>query len=212
MIYYFSGCGNSQWIATEMAAATGDKLLFIPDVQEREFNVDGESLGFVFPIYSWAHPKLVEDFILNAKWTGVPAYVWFACTCGDNMGKTYELFRKTLSKVGLTMDSGFCFQMPETYLCMQGFHLDSEEGARKKIGAARNKLPSVIAEVKARKKGIKDVLQGSFPCTKTYLIRPGFVQNVSDKKYHINKDCTGCGLCAEVCPLHNIALEGGKPR
>ncbi|MDD2594753.1 MAG: EFR1 family ferrodoxin [Bacteroidales bacterium] len=212
MIFYFSGCGNSRWIAEELAVATGDKPIFIPDVKDNGFNVEGETLGFVFPIYSWAAPQLVEDFVLKMTWTGTPEYVWFACTCGDNMGRAFERFQKTLSKVGLILDSGFYFQMPETYLCMAGFRLDSEEGARKKIEAARAKLPVVIAAVRARKKGVKDVIAGLFPFTKTYLIRPGFVKNVSDKKYHSTKECTGCGLCARVCPLHNIEMVDGKPQ
>lgn len=27
----------------------------------------------------------------------------------------------------------------------------------------------------------------------------------------INEDCTGCGMCAEICPMKNIIMEKGKP-
>ena len=57
MIYYFSGCGNSRFIAESIAQALNEPLVFIPEA-EREGNLtlqlaQGERLGFVFPIYSW---------------------------------------------------------------------------------------------------------------------------------------------------------------
>lgn len=36
---------------------------------------------------------------------------------------------------------------------------------------------------------------------------PGFPRRIGPS-YH---SCVGCGLCERVCPLGNIALEGGKP-
>ena len=27
----------------------------------------------------------------------------------------------------------------------------------------------------------------------------------------INEDCTGCGMCAEICPMKNIIMEKGNP-
>lgn len=210
MIYYYSGCGNSRWIANEIAQSTQDKLLFIPEISETEQSIEGQSIGFVFPIYSWAAPQVVEDFILKTQWSGTPKYVWFACTCGDEMGKTFDTFTKTLKKVGLTLNAGFCFQMPETYLCFPGFHLDSKENEQAKIDAARTKLPSVIENIKAYRQ-IRDEIVGSFPRFKSFVIRPGFIKNVTDKKYHTTDACTGCGLCATKCPFHNIEIKNGKP-
>lgn len=210
MIFYFSGCGNSRFVAKELSEALGEELVFIPDAQRegmKEYKVaDGESVGFVFPIYSWASPKLVDDFVESVKWIGKPKYVWFACTCGDEMGKARQLFMKTLQKVGLVLNACYCFQMPETYLDFPGFHLDTDEGAKKKIDAAREKLPAVIAQIKEQKT-VWDEIVGPLPITKSYLIRPGFVKFVSDSKYHCNDDCISCGKCVEVCPLKNISLE-----
>ncbi|MCF0177612.1 MAG: 4Fe-4S ferredoxin, partial [Bacteroidales bacterium] len=184
MIFYYSGCGNSRWVAKEIAAATSDQLLFIPEVTQREFNIEEKSVGFVFPIYSWAAPLLVEQFILSCKWHGTPQYVWFACTCGDNIGYAYEKFSKTLKKAGLMLDSGFTIQMPNTYLLMKGFHLDSPELTDQKLQAAKAKLPSLISDIKSHKKGVKDVIKGRYAFTKTYIIRPGFVKNATDKKFY----------------------------
>ena len=218
MIFYYSGCGNSRWIADELAKGLEDKLEFIPDLLRKmdseaglTLNVDGDSLGFVFPIYAWAAPKLVEEFVLKVSWKGVPSQVWFACTCGDEMGLTLKTFRQTLAKAGLRLDSCYCFQMPETYLCFPGFHLDTEEGAQRKITAAKEKLPKVIESIRNAER-VEDTIVGSMPRLKSGLIRDAFNLFVSDKGYRVLESCTGCGVCAKHCPLHNIRMVDGRPR
>lgn len=214
MIFYFSGCGNSRFVAEQIAQGVEDKLSFIPDLQREgvtEYAIaEGESIGFVFPIYSWAAPQLVEDFVLQTRWTGRAVYVWFACTCGDEMGKTRKTFGETLAKAGLTLNASFCFQMPETYLCFPGFKLDTKEKEQAKIAAAKAKLPGVIDAIRERQPACDEIV-GLFPRLKSYGIRPGFVQNVSDKKYHTTEACNGCGKCAKVCPLHNIEMADKHP-
>ena len=71
MIFYFSGCGNSRFVAETIAAGLNDTLIFIPEAaREGRYEYDlaeGESLGFVFPIYAWGPVKLVLDFIEKLK-------------------------------------------------------------------------------------------------------------------------------------------------
>ncbi len=227
MIYYYSGCGNSRWLANELAAGLGEELFFIPDLlrsmgmlpggegrktsDPMEIDVDARPLGFVFPIYAWAAPVLVEDFVSAVRWKGTPSYVWFACTCGDEMGMTRVTFAKILKKSGLILDAAYCFQMPETYLCMPGFHLDSEDGARAKIEAAKAKLPRILENIRAHGK-VDELIVGSLPRLKSYLIRPAFVKNASDRQYRVLDACTGCGKCVRVCPLRNVKLVDGRPQ
>jgi len=215
MIFYFSGCGNSRFVAEEIASGLGEKLSFIPELQQTGVTsysiAQGESIGFVFPIYSWAAPKLVEDFVLQTHWIGEASYVWFACTCGDEMGMTRKTFANTLRQKELHLDASFCFVMPETYLCFPGFHLDTKENGQSKIANARAKLPQVIETIRTKQPSDEQCI-GSFPRFKSYCIRPGFVKNMSDKKYHTTDACNGCGICAKVCPLRNIEMADKHPQ
>ncbi|MGN0634034.1 MAG: EFR1 family ferrodoxin [Oscillospiraceae bacterium] len=34
---------------------------------------------------------------------------------------------------------------------------------------------------------------------------------ISAKKFYVSDKCSGCGKCAERCPLNNIKTAGGKP-
>ncbi len=67
-------------------------------------------------------------------------YIYFACTCGDNCGLTEKVFRKAVEAKGWNLSACFSVQMPETYIGMAGFKLDSEKNAQLKIDRADDLL------------------------------------------------------------------------
>ena len=74
MIFYFSGTGNSKWIANQLSKEQKEDLVFIPDALRSgvlEFCLkEEETIGFVFPIYSWAPPEIVLNFIQKLSLKG----------------------------------------------------------------------------------------------------------------------------------------------
>ena len=214
MIFYFSGCGNSKHVAETIAAGLNDKLVFIPEAAREgryEYELaEGERLGFVFPIYAWGPPKLVMDFVgkLSIKvgpstlrlasgtaGSGTLPYTYFACTCGDECGLAEDIFRKALEQKGWNLNACFSVQMPETYIGMPGFKLDTDENAQRKIAAADKLMNDCILRLQNR------------------LINPGFSKMATnDKKYRVTEACIHCGKCVEACPLKNVTLEDGLPK
>ena len=79
MIFYFSGCGNSRHVAETLAVGLNDTLIFIPEAAREgryEYELaENESLGFVFPVYSWAPPKLVLDFVEKMNMRDLTAFI-----------------------------------------------------------------------------------------------------------------------------------------
>lgn len=215
MIFYYSGCGNSKFIATSIAEALDDKLVFIPEAQRNnqyEYNLsEGEMLGFVYPIYSWRPPHLVEEFVGKLIVNGKPSYVWTAVTCGDNVGETEKIFRKELSDRGLELNAICCFKMPNTYVNMMGMTVDREEVANGKIEKAKEKLPKVIEMIKS-KTVFSDMIKGAFPRFKSNVIGSGFYKWASDEPFFSTDACISCGMCTLVCPMQNITLEEGRPK
>ena len=223
MIFYFSGCGNSRHVAETLAAGLNDTLIFIPEAAREgryEYTLaEGESLGFVFPIYAWAPPKLVLGFVqkLNIKvgpstGSGTLPYTYFACTCGDNCGLTEKVFRKVLEEKGWHLSACFSVQMPETYIGMPGFKLDTPENAKLKIDRADNLLIRNIPRL-INKESFSEMVVGGLAWLKTYLVNPGFNRSATDdSKYLSTEVCIHCGKCVEACPLKNITLEEGRPK
>lgn len=209
MILYFSACGNSEYVASQLASLLGDTLEKInpadpePSVTLRP----DEPLGIVCPVYAWAVPRLVSDYILRLSVTDA-SFIYLACTCGDNVGRTPERFAKTLRRKGCHLDAAFSFIMPETYINLPGFHLDSPEGEQRKIDAVRERLPLVAEKIKQREK-VFDVVRGKMPRFNTYVTNPLFYGLlITDRKFRVTDACVSCGVCEMVCPLHNITLSG----
>jgi len=224
MIFYFSGCGNSRFVAETIAAGLNDTSIFIPEAAREgryEYTLaEGERLGFVFPIYSWAPPKLVLDFVEKMT-VKVPEpvegptskpYLYFACTCGDNCGHTEKVFRKAVEEKGWSLSACFSVQMPETYIGMKGFNLDSEENVKRKYADAKAMLTRNIPRL-LNKESFSEIVIGGAAWLKTYLVNPGFNRSATDdSKYRSTEVCIHCGKCVEVCPLKNITMEDGRPK
>ena len=215
MIFYFSGCGNSRFVAESIAKELNERLVFIPEAErEQQFDyvlAEGERVGFVFPIYSWRPPALVSAFVRKLHFDRHPDYVWMAVTCGSNGGHADRVFRQQLEEIGLPLHADFCFVMPNVYVNMAGMTIDKPARAQRKIARSKAHLPAVVQHIRDRE-AAAEMRRGVFPGFKTNVIGKGFGKWVSDEPFFATDACVSCGKCVSVCPLQNITLEEGRPK
>lgn len=210
MIFYFSGTGNTRWVATEIAKAIGEELLFIPDLlRENRFEFtlkEGERLGFCFPTHGWQPPRIVREFIRQLLLDRQPDYCWALTTCGDNMGEAMTILNKELAKVGLKAETLFSVIMPESYVCLPFMKTDPEDKEHWKIENAERQLYHIISILKDCKRGIEELEKGATPRLYSYVIGGYFNKRmITDKKFTVDADvCIRCGKCLKVCPVDNI--------
>ena len=208
MIFYFSGTGNTRFVAEQIAAGIGEKLVFIPDaIRENRFEFEiapDESIGFCFPTHGWQVPRIVREFIRKLRING--GYCWAVTTCGDNMGETVTILNKELAAIGLKTSATFSVIMPESYVCLPFMYTDTPEKEREKIAAAKQQLPHIIKCIRERRKGVEELEKGGTPRLYSYVIGAYFnARMVNDKKFTVDADvCIKCGKCAKVCPVDNI--------
>ena len=218
MICYFSGTGNSLWVAKTVSAHfADDRLVDMADAvvsgNSLTFNLsEGERLGFVFPVHSWGIPWIVRQFI--EKMT-IENYrnnlIYCILTCGDDSGLTNRMLQKLFRRKGWLCRHIYSVQMPNTYVVFPGFDADPIELEQKKKANAVPTLERIMAAIVADAP-IDCYLQKGQQFLKSRIIYPLFCRlKMSSKPFHTTDSCTACGLCAKVCPTHNIRLENGRP-
>ncbi len=207
MIYYFSGTGNSRWVAEELARRTNDEARSISaltqDGPTAVYAAGDSRIGIVFPVYAWGAPKIVERFCRSIT-VEQGAYAFAVCTCGDEAGRAMRRLKKRFP-----WQSAWSLAMPNNYIV--GFDVDSLESVRRKIKDAREKLPQIADAILAGAAGY-DVCEGPAAWLKTALLCPMFNAAMRrTKPFFATDDCNSCGLCVHICPTQAIQLEEGKP-
>ena len=213
MIFYFSGTGNSYWAAKEIADIQQERLYAIADEMGKRDNSflykleKGERIGFVFPIYAWAPPKMVLDFVEKLSFTGYDQNYTFAlCTCGAEAGNGMDIFRKALRKKKLSLDSAFSLQMPDN--CVVLFDVDSPSEEKEKLEHSQRQILTINKIIAGRIKGEYHVKKGSMKGLKSGLIAPLFqTMFIRPEKFFATDRCIGCGLCETVCPSKIIKVD-----
>jgi ferredoxin len=211
MIFYFSGTGNSLHAAKVVCEAQGERLVSLAEELARPGNTfeyslaEGELLGFVYPIYAWAPPRIVLDFVKRMRVRGGAGYVFAISTCGSEEGDSTRLLKKALARAGLGLDSAFSVQMPNSYVI--GYDVDSKESEEGALRAAEQRLKTINAVLSRRESGIYQLIKGGSPGIKTGLVNPLFSRfALRTDKFYATDACTRCGLCQSLCPLHTISL------
>lgn len=216
MIICFSGTGNTLRVASLLAEKTGlgifrleRKALLHPESVRLNVAADGEKVVWAFPTYSWGVPPVVVEFIrhFEAGPSLQKTEHFMLTTCGDDMGLADRQWRALMAERGFGAVAAFSVIMPNTYVCMKGFDVDSPEVAREKLDAAAARVEDIAVAMSA---GGPDMLKrGSFPWFKSKIIYPWFVRfDMSPKPFRYTEACVGCGLCARLCPMENISMTG----
>ena len=167
MIFYFSSAGNSKWAAETVAAKTGDRLIYIPEAIDRGSYdyvlAPQERLGFIFPVHGWRPSIIVRRFVRRLVIKGYDpenTYSYMVVTAGDTIGRTVEIFRKDLLARGIALSSAFTLLMPESYLGLPGFNLDTPEKEEQKLAKAEKDLNEYTADILGRRRGVAITVKG----------------------------------------------------
>ncbi len=225
-IYYFSGTGNSLIVAKDIAERTGAELIPITSVRDREtVAVNADAVGVVFPVYYAYLPVIVREFA--EKLTGLQnKYVFAVCTHGGAAMGSLRTLKSILRKNGVRLLAAYGVHMPQNAFLKPG------EDREKALAAWNRKLDMIVKNTSRRAKGfyynnrllelliipflpiVKSACRNSFvKQTKLSADTPmdELVRNL-DRGFAVNDDCSGCGVCASVCPAQNIGMRDGRPQ
>lgn len=211
MVFYFSGTGNSQLAAKQIAAALGDSLVSINQALktgERQAFRSERPLVFVAPTYAWRMPKAVSDWIRASRFEGNPR-AYFVLTCGGSVGNAAAYAKKLCGETKLEFCGLAMVAMPNNYVALSDTPDKAECAAiMERAGERVASLAALIGQgdpFPETAATLKDRMNSGPVCGLFYGL---FVR---DKGFASTDGCTSCGKCAERCPLNNISIKNGRP-
>lgn len=211
MIIFFSGTGNSRFVAEYLANELQEEIVDASKLMktgEKGKFVSDKPFVVISPIYSWRMPRVFEDFLRNSEFFGSDE-VYFVMTCGGDMGAAGNYNEKLCEEKKLIYCGSMEVVMPDNYIIM--FSAPGPDDAEKIV---RNSIPML-------EQGAQMIRQGeTFPakiCNFVDKVKSGVVNDgfnkyfVKSKGFWATDKCVNCGKCTEVCVLNNITLDDGKP-
>jgi ferredoxin len=212
-IYYFTGTGNSLAAAQGLCQhLSGCTLVPIASLASTAGDIvpDADRVGIVCPVYFLGIPAIVARFAerLDVSRAG---YTFAVLTMGGSGASPAlrQLDAALRSRHPRGLDAGFAVRMPGNYVLMYA----PPAGKKKEqlVSEADRQVAAIANTIGA---GIEVKLPYS-PVAAFFhwLMYPRFATRApgNDRVFSMDERCTSCGICANVCPVNNIALSGGKP-
>lgn len=210
MVFYFSGTGNSQRAAKQIAELLGDELVSINACLkrgEKEAFHSERPLVVVAPTYAWQMPKVVERWIRETEFEG-NRNIYIVLTCGGSVGNA-AYAKKLCGEKGLRFSGLALVAMPNNYVALSNTPDKAECAAiLEKAGERIVSLAALIQKGEPFPEAaisFKDRMN-SGPVNGLF-----YALFVHDKGFAASEACVSCGKCAQRCPLNNIRISDGKP-
>ena len=205
MILYFSGTGNSEYVAKRIGQKTGDEVMNLFERLRGNDETPMESekpWAIVCPVYGWQMPHIVRDWLLQAELNGDDR-IYFVFTCGNNIAGAGLYAKAVASQMGLTYRGTAPVVMPENYIAM--FNTPDQEEALQIVDRAEESIDR-IAELIAEGAFLEELGGGKL---QSAVMNWGLYKFfIKDDKFSAGESCTSCGQCVRVCPTENIYLDG----
>jgi ferredoxin len=208
-IYWFSGTGNSLFVAKLLAEGLGEARL-VPMARNNSSTGptggDDNRIGFVFPSYYGNLPRLVRFFVESLDI--VPQTDVFCVVTMGAFGKgSVKALEELLAAKGQKLRFGSGVMMPANYILRYDpalFGARSKRRVEKKLARAEKRVLNMANDIAA---GTERVKSSSMTAQTLYTD----VESL-DAGFTVTEKCTFCGLCEKICPVGNIELVEGKPQ
>ncbi len=211
MIIYFTGTGNSRYIAELMAEVLNDDIRDAARlIKTGEIPCFASDVPYVFvaPTYAWRLPRVFAEWIEKCKFEG-SRKAYFVLTCGAEIGAADSYAQKLAAKCGFEHMGTAELVMPENYIAM--FTPTAEDEDAEIFKAAREHIAKLCDNIVAGTafEKVKISLLGRL---ESGIVNCSFYTfYIGAKKFYATDECVSCGKCVENCMLNNITLKGGKP-
>lgn len=201
MVFYFTGTGNSLYVAKQIT----EPPISIPQVMgQGSMTFTADSIGVVAPVYGHEVPPMVKEFLEKATFT--TEYFYMILTYGNRHGGAAELAQQLCQQSGIQPAYINVVLMADNWL--PSFDMEEQKQMDKNV---EGQVSTILADIKSRKRMIAPVTDQDRAAHQEFLSRMS--QMPPDAWQHllrVTEDCVGCGICEKVCPSGFIRVAEGK--
>jgi ferredoxin len=224
-IYYYSGTGNSLYVARELQRRIPESNL-IPIVRllcNDTVKTGADTVGFVFPNFCLTIPIPMHEFLKKVELTSAQ-YLFAICTRGGSQTEAFDYANIMLNRQGKRLHAQLDINMPWNYPfgklnlvgTSNGEHIQHLEAEM------QNKLDVFSQYILAKEAYVEEKADASYEIPRWQKVLFSLIPksfNYESHRYMYQKllrfysdsNCNGCGVCERVCLSHKIELVGKKP-
>ena len=201
MIFYFTGTGNSLYIAKQIE----ENPLSIPQVmRKKHLEFTSDSIGIVAPVYGHELPSMVKEFLKKSVFH--TDYFYMILTYGKRHGGAAELAKSFCDEWGISVNYINVIVMADNWL--PSFDMNEQRKVDKRV---EENLAVILDDLAVHKNMIAEVTNIDRAAHQQFLDRMS--QMPADAWQHllrVTDECIGCGICEKVCPSSSVHIVKGK--
>lgn len=206
VVLYFTGTGNCLYVARQLAGKEGE-ILSIPQLmRKKQFEIETDEIGLVYPIYGHMPPYMVREFIKKAQLKA--EYKFAVLTYGMRKCNAVEIWDGISRKAGNVFDYIGTIVMVDNWL--PNFDMNEQMKIDKHIP---ENLEKITSDLSNRRRWHEPVTQEEREQHEGFMSLSGLDPEVgflmkADRSFRVTDDCIHCGICTYVCPRGNYQLTG----
>lgn len=222
-IYYFSGTGNSLFVAKELQKRLTDSNL-IPIIRllnEDKIKTNEKIIGVVFPVHALTVPVAVNKFLRKLD-LSTAEYIFVVATRLGIIFNDFKTIHSILKKKNKKLNAHFLINMYSNDSKDENYQTPTTEQIKNLELGAIGQIDNIVEIIKNKKDYLNPDTNflknhpynriGNYVLEKVVisLLKLSEFTGGVNYFYHDLK-CNGCGICEKVCLSQKINIINNRP-